>query len=274
MWFTSHVLHLVLDDTKQWATRRLLYCTTNLGRPPDFGLMNSSATWHLTWWGWVHHSWGFGQEDVLRDVGLEMPERGSKSSILPVVWANLEFFRRDPNDFLSRLLTMDETCLYHYDPETKQTSMEWRHSGPKIPSAKMCWKVLVSNFWNQDNIDYLPKGQTNNAEYYQSLLVHLKDILKKKRSGKVTKVSCSCTTISPHTRHLQHTRIWSTCPSNVLITHPTCILQIYTIGLPPAPWTEINNWKVAVFRPTRRSFLPWRPGWMDNVVNFLSVFKI
>ena len=36
----------------------------------------------------------------------------------------LEFFRPDPNDFLLRLLTMDETLLYHYDPETKQQSME------------------------------------------------------------------------------------------------------------------------------------------------------
>jgi len=32
---------------------------------------------------------------------------------------HLEFFRRDPNDFLSRWVTMDETWLYHYDPETK-----------------------------------------------------------------------------------------------------------------------------------------------------------
>jgi len=51
----------------------------------------------------------------------------------------LEFFRRGPNDFLSRLVTMDETWLYHYDPETKQQSMEWRNSGsprPKSPSAK------------------------------------------------------------------------------------------------------------------------------------------
>jgi len=38
------------------------------------------------------------------------------------------FFRRDPNDFLSRLVTMNETWLHHYDPETKQQSMEWRHS--------------------------------------------------------------------------------------------------------------------------------------------------
>ena len=32
----------------------------------------------------------------------------------------LEFFQCDPNEFLSRLVTMDETWLYHYDPETKQ----------------------------------------------------------------------------------------------------------------------------------------------------------
>jgi len=32
-----------------------------------------------------------------------------------------------------------------------------------------------------------------------------------------------------------------------------------------------NNWKVAIFRPTRRSLLPRRPGWTDNFMNlFLS----
>jgi len=45
----------------------------------------------------------------------------------------LAFFRRDPNDFVSRLVTMDGTWLYHYDPETKQQSMEWRHSGSPRP---------------------------------------------------------------------------------------------------------------------------------------------
>jgi len=39
-------------------------------------------------------------------------------------------------------------------------------------------------FGDQDGIfliDYLPKGQTVNAQYYSSLLVQLKDILKEKR---------------------------------------------------------------------------------------------
>jgi len=89
---------------------------------------------------------------------------------------------------------MDETCLYHYDPETKQQSMEWRHIGSPHPKKfrlqKSAAKFLASIFWDQDGIlliYYLPKGQTINAEYYSSLLVQLKDILKEKRCGKVTK---------------------------------------------------------------------------------------
>ena len=54
----------------------------------------------------------------------------------------LELFRRDRNDFLSRLVTMDETWLYHYDPETKQQSMEWRHSGSPRPKDSECKNPL------------------------------------------------------------------------------------------------------------------------------------
>jgi len=79
-------------------------------------------------------------------------------------------------------VTMDETWLYHYDPETKQQSMEWWHSGSprpkKIPSTKIRWKSSHLDFWDQDGIlliDYLPKGQTIEGEFYSSLLVQLKD---------------------------------------------------------------------------------------------------
>jgi len=90
---------------------------------------------------------------------------------------------------------MDETWLYHYDPETKQKSMEWWHSGSPRPKnfrdQNSTGKILASIFWYQDGIrfiDYLPKSQTINAEYYSSLLVQLKVTLKGKRRGKLTKV--------------------------------------------------------------------------------------
>ena len=50
----------------------------------------------------------------------------------------------------TRLVTMDETWLYHYDPETKQQSMEWRYSGSPRPNIfrmqKSAEKVLASIF--------------------------------------------------------------------------------------------------------------------------------
>ena len=89
---------------------------------------------------------------------------------------------------------MDETWLYHYDLETKQQSMEWRHSGSPLPKKfqvqKSAGKVLALIVWHQDGIlltDYLPKGQTINTEYYSSLLVQLKDTLKEKHRGKFTR---------------------------------------------------------------------------------------
>ena len=77
-----------------------------------------------------------------------------------------------------------------------QSNNQWSggiaaHPAPqKFRVQKSVGKVLASIFWDQDGIlltDYLPHGQTINAEYYSSLLVQLKDILKEKRRGKVTK---------------------------------------------------------------------------------------
>ena len=53
-------------------------------------------------------------------------------------------------DFLSRIDTKDETWVHFYDPETKQQSMEWRHSGSPRPKKfrvqKSAGKVLASVF--------------------------------------------------------------------------------------------------------------------------------
>jgi len=81
----------------------------------------------------------------------------------------------------------------------RQRNNQWSggiaaHPAPPRPKKfreqKCAGKVLASIFWDQNgilHINYLPKGQTINAEYYSSLLVQLKDIMKEKRSGKVTK---------------------------------------------------------------------------------------
>ena len=122
---------------------------------------------------------------------------------------------------------MDETWLYHCDPETKQQSMEWRHSGSPHPKKlrvqKSIGKVLTSIIWDQDGIlliDYLPKGQTVNAEYYSSQLVQQKDILKENATGRSPRGVLFLHDNVPAHRALATRRNWPTWASNVLITRP------------------------------------------------------
>ena len=64
---------------------------------------------------------------------------------------------------------MDETWLYHYDPETKQQSMEWRHSGPPRPKKfrvqKSAGKVLASIFLGSRR--HLPNLLSSEGPNYQ-----------------------------------------------------------------------------------------------------------
>ena len=93
----------------------------------------------------------------------------------------------------ARLVTMDETCLYHNDPETKQQSMEWRHGGslrPKNSESKNPLEKFSPRFFGikmASSSFFIFQRANYNAEYYSSLLVQLKDILEEKRSGMVTK---------------------------------------------------------------------------------------
>lgn len=106
----------------------------------------------------------------------------------------LQHFELSSDNFLDRLVTVDETWLYHYDPETKQQSMQWRHSGSprpkKFKTQKSAGKVMATVFWDKDGIlmtEYLQKGETVNANYYCNLLYRLKEAIKEKRRGKLRK---------------------------------------------------------------------------------------
>ena len=167
-------------------------------------------------------------------MGPEMPERGSKTSMVPVIWATSGIFSApDPNDFLSQLVAMDETWLYHYDPETKQQSMEWRHSGSphpqKIPSAKIRWKnsrlEFLGSRWHPPR--WLSSKEPNSQ---RGVLLISAGETEGHFEGKTPREShqggsCSCTTMSRLTGHLQPRRNWPTWASSVLITH--AILRIW-----------------------------------------------
>lgn len=100
----------------------------------------------------------------------------------------LELYNRNPAEFLRRFITVDETWIHYYTPETKQQSKQWVGPGecaPKkaktVPSAG---KVMATVFWDSRGvvlIDYLEKGRTITGEYYASLLDKLNDAIQAKR---------------------------------------------------------------------------------------------
>lgn len=106
----------------------------------------------------------------------------------------LELFETDPEDFLSRFVTMDESWVHHHTPESKQQSKQWKRSDSPTPKkAKVVLstnKVMASVFWDAKGIifvDYLPKSQTINSSYYCNLLRRLREEIKEKRPGMLRK---------------------------------------------------------------------------------------
>lgn len=102
--------------------------------------------------------------------------------------ANLAMLKRNPGEFMRRIVTMDETWIHHYTPESSQQSKQWTKIGssaPKRPKTQQ-WagKVMASVFWDAHGIifiDYLQKGSTITGAYYAALLDRLVDEIGKKR---------------------------------------------------------------------------------------------
>jgi len=182
--------------------------------------------------------------------------------MLPFVWANLEFFRREPNDFLSRLVTMDETWLYHYDPETKQLSMEWRHSGSprpqKNPECKVRWKSSRLDFlgWRRHPPHWLSSKGPN---YQRGVLFisagategHFEGKTPRKSHQGGLALARQCPG-SPGTCNPEETGL----PGLPISWSPTLFSWSGPVGLPPVPWNE---------KPIERSpFFATAETWSDG----------
>ena len=76
---------------------------------------------------------------------------GQKQQRVDVSERCLELSKRNKKDFLRRHVTMDETWIHHYTPESKRSSAKWTTAGencPKRPKTKKSGKILAFVFWN------------------------------------------------------------------------------------------------------------------------------
>ncbi|UYV64642.1 hypothetical protein LAZ67_3001448 [Cordylochernes scorpioides] len=87
---------------------------------------------------------------------------------------NLVLFEANPEEFINRFVTMDETWAHHFTPESKKQSMQWRHSGSPPPKKA---KTVPS----------AGKGQTITGNYYANLVKQLREAIKEKRRGMLSR---------------------------------------------------------------------------------------
>ena len=62
----------------------------------------------------------------------------------------LDRFKRNPQDFLRRFVTVYETWVHYYTPETKQQSKQWTSTGEPAPkkakTVHSAGKVMATVF--------------------------------------------------------------------------------------------------------------------------------
>lgn len=106
----------------------------------------------------------------------------------------LERYHNEGEDFLNQIVTGDETWVAYVTPESKQQSMEWRHSSsPKRVKFKQtisARKIMCTVFWDRKGVllvEFLSRNETINAASYCETLKNLRRAIQNKRRGKLSK---------------------------------------------------------------------------------------
>jgi len=192
----------------------------------------------------------------------------------------LEFFRRDPNNFLSGAIGGHGRNLVISVPMTRrQANNQWSSgiaahtaSPQKIPSAKIRWKIFCL---------FLGGGIKTASS---SLII----FQRAKLSKRSIKHFCWCNWMTFWKKNAARGKV----TMGVLFLHDNApahrtlapqkklaYLDFQCLDHPPySPYLTCrtttcslewkNNWKVAIFLPTLRSLLPRRSVWTDNFLNF------
>jgi Transposase. len=99
----------------------------------------------------------------------------------------LTLFKCNPKEFLHHFVTINETLIHWYTPETKEQSKQWTSPGEralkKANTVLSAGKVLATVFWDSQGvifINYLEKGKAVTGLYYAKLLGRFDAELQKK----------------------------------------------------------------------------------------------
>ena len=121
----------------------------------------------------------------------------------------LHMMQYHQEEFLDSIVTEDESMFSLYEPETKAQSMQWKrpdeHTPLKAKTVPSMKKRMGTIFWDRQGvllIEWLPEKRTFTGDSYVATLRQLKEAIKDKRRGKVTRgVRLLHDNASAHTCH-------------------------------------------------------------------------
>ena len=150
------------------------------------------------------------------------------------------------------------------------SNIQWSAGTAAHPAPKNSLEMFSSRFFGiksaSSSLIIFQRAKLSMRSITHLCWCNWRTFWKKNAAGRSPRGSCSCTQCpgSPGTCNPEETVL----PGLPVSWSPTVFSGSGPVGLPPVPWTEKNNWRVTIFLPTRRSLLPRRPGWMENLLIF------
>jgi len=208
-----------------------------------------------------------------------MPERGSKTSTVPVVWATFEIFSAR-SKMISCRNRWPWTEPGYITMTWIQSNNQWsggiaaypapKNSECKNPLEKFSPRFLGSG---RHPTHWLSFKRPN---YQRGVLLISAGAIEGHFEGEKPReghrgylvLARQCPGL-PGTCNPEETGL----PGLPVSWSPTLFSGSGPVGLPPVPWTEKTIVRSPFFFPTRRSLLPRRPGWTDKHLIFLSVLQ-
>ena len=204
-----------------------------------------------------------------------MPESGSKTSTVPVVWATFGISSVRTKWFPAGRDWWPWTKPGYITMIRRQSNNEWSGgiAAQPAPNNSEC-KNPLENFSPRflGSRRYPPHWLSSKGPNYQrGVLLISAGAIEGHFEGK-----------TPREGHQGGLGLARQCPGSPGTCNPeetglpglpvswsrTVFSGSGPVGLPPVPWTEKNNWKFAIFRPTRGLMLSRRAGWTDSILNF------
>jgi histone-lysine N-methyltransferase SETMAR len=116
---------------------------------------------------------------------------------------------------LNRIVTGDESWVHHCQPESKHTSVQWKHpispSTEKFKVTSSAAKVMFTVFWNAQGVllaHFQKHGDNVNSESCCEVLLKLRDAIRRKCPGQLARsVLLHHDNARPHTAWATQERI-------------------------------------------------------------------